>query len=86
MTAQAFLTLAEVHLRNAEAYLANAAELGPREMGHHAGAIAARVKALAVDVHREERNIYALRASIGGVDLTESLERALGASAGEVCS
>ena len=79
MTPTENLELAEQLIQQAADYLLIAALGSTAECRTHAKAIAVRLRA-------EERNTYALRASIGGVNLTESLERALGGSVGEVCS
>ena len=80
MTALDHLTIAEEHLQSAMAELIAAALDAPTDdCRDHAKAIAARVR-------NEANNVYALGCSIGGADLTASLERALGAPAAENCS
>ena len=75
MTPQDHLELAERLIQQAADHLLIGALGSTAECRTHAKAIAVRLRA-------EERNTFALRASIGGVNLTESLERALGAEPG----
>ena len=66
------------HLDSVVGHLVSAAADAPEQVAetvHHAKEIAKRLRG-------ESNNVYALRASIGGVNLTESLERALGAEPG----
>lgn len=73
------LILAEEHIASAIGHLVAFAEHADPEAQEHAKAIAVRLRS-------EANNIYALRAYVGGVNLTDALERALGGNAGEVCS